>query len=195
MMRRLALFTLLILAVAAIPAYAQPGLIGPGGLVVSNGASVSISNSSTATTIFTWTIPAGMAQKNYAPLHLKALGYITTNPYSVDTVNVGCNYGGSTATISLVNGVTPTAALSAVPVTLDVWLHGYALTQSNGITGAIYGRFGVMQSAGTETVYTAMANGTTPQGTSNALTCTWKWASASATNSVVFTNGHLVQGE
>lgn len=188
------------LALLAAPlvsiAPAQPVLLGPGGLVNSSGASVNLTNSTTATTIYSYSVPASLTQGNFSPLHLKLVGTISTNPSSggVGNMNIGCNYGGSTATISLVNAVAWTPNISSAPFVLDLYLSGYTASQSNGIKEYLHGRFGIVQAAGTETVHSAAVDGTTAVTSAQTLICTAQWASASTTNSLIIRNGKLVVG-
>lgn len=189
------------LALLAAPlvshAPAQPVLLGPGGLVNSSGASVSVTNTTTATSLYSYTIPASLTQGNFSPLHLKLVGTVTTNVSAggVGTLNVGCNYGGSTASISLVNAVSLTAGQVAQPWTIDLWLSGYTDLQSNGIKEYLQGRMGLVQAAATETVYSVGVAGTTAVSSPQTITCVAQWASASATNSLVVQNGKLVVGD
>ena len=197
-MRRFGTLVLALCCVLALasPVLAQPQILGPGGLYNSTGASVTVVNTTTATPIYSYVIPAGLTQGNFTPLHVRLFGTLTTNApgSSVGTVNVGCNYGGTSATISLVNAVTFTANVTNAPITVDLYLTGYSATQSNTITVALNGRFGVVQAAGTESVYSAHVDGTTSVGAPQTLQCNWLWASASTTNSVSFRNGSLILG-
>lgn len=180
----------------ASPALAQPNILGPGGLYASTGASVTVTNSTTATNIYQFAVPASLFQGNFAPLHVQLLGTLTTNApaSSVGTANLGCNFGGTTATVTLINAVSLTANQTTSPVRLDLRLTGYSATQSNGITVNLQGRIGIVQAAGTETVYAAQVDGTTALNAAQTITCTWLWASASATNSLVIKNGSLILG-
>src|SRR5262249_50747455 len=104
MRHRLAL--VLIVALAGLVALAAPvaaQLVGPGGLLNQTSASVAITNSSTATSLYSFQIPAGLTQLSGPPLHLKLLGTLSTSIFP-GAVNLGCNWGGSTASIALVNG-------------------------------------------------------------------------------------------
>jgi len=180
------------------PADAQAVLTGPGGLINSSGASVTVTNTTTATSLYSYQVPAGLTQGNFGPLHLKLLGRVTTNVASggVGNINVGCNYGGSTASIALVNALALDANMTNTPVTLDLWLTGYTAAQANGITASLQGRFAYQSAtAQTEKQMAAQVDGTTALSTPQTITCVWQWASAAATNSLVITNGHLVIGE
>lgn len=199
MRRTIAIGSLVLLLLGlAVPAQAQPALMGPGGVLNSSGASVTISNSAADTVIYAYAVPAGFYQRNFAPLHVRLLGRLSTNVATgaVGAVNVGCNFGGSTASIAVVNAVSFTQNLSNVPFQLDLWIVGASSTQANGIQQNLSGRFGIVQSAGTETVHSAQVDGTTsPNLSSQQILCTWKWSSAATTNSVSILNGKTVVGE
>lgn len=201
-MRRFCTFAFAVALVAALvsPVVAQPVLMGPGGLVNVTTASVAVTNTTTATSIYSFVVPAGMAQGAYAPLHLKLVGRLTTNAPAggVGTVNLGCNYGGTSASIALSNALAPSVNLTAMPIQIDLWLSGYS-TRTAGINGWLQGRLEYATVAATAAtapvVLAAGVDSTTSPGTSNTLTCIWQWASASATNSLVITNGKLVAGD
>ncbi len=195
-MRRFWTLSLALLCVWALasPVAAQPQLLGPGGLYNSTGASVTATNIATAVPIYSYAVPASLVQGNFAPLHVQLLGTLTTNVASgaVGTVNVGCNFGGSTATITLVNAIAFTANQSASPLKLDLYLTGYSASQANGVTVNLAGRLGIVQAAGTETVYSAQVDGTTAVNVAQTLVCNWLWASAATTNSLSIRNGSLI---
>src|ERR1700687_2849911 len=142
-MRRFCTLAFAVALVAALvaPVAAQPVLLGPGGLVNTTSASVAVTNTTTATSIYSYTIPARMLQGAYDPLHLRLVGRLTTNASAggVGTVNLGCNYGGATASIALSNALAPTANLTAQPIQIDLWLSGYSARVA-GINGWLQGR-------------------------------------------------------
>ena len=186
-MRRLIALLLLVALALAVPASAQQQLnIYPSGIINLAETAVTIANSTTATTLYSTSIPATYYGNLFQPfrgaraLHLKMLGTVTTNAPSggVGTTNLGCNYGGSTATISLVNGSALTANLSAVPLMLDLWV------RASGTGQFLYGRLNVQSAATTLIPYAATVLGTTSMTAPQTLICTWQWASASTTNSV-----------
>ena len=197
-MRRFWTAFVALLSVLALvsPVLAQPALLGPGGLYASTGASVTAVNSNAAVQIYGYSIPASLFQGNFAPLHVRMTGVLGTNvaDSSVGTVNMGCNFGGSTATLTLINAVAFTANQSDSPVTIDLYLSGYSATQSNGTTVAFSGRVGIVQAAGTETVYSDAVDGTTARNVAQNLVCNWRWASASTTNTLIIKNGSLIVG-
>lgn len=172
----------------------------PGNIVTLAPTQVSVTNTTTATTLFSYSVPARLFQQFRQPLpggsslHLQLIGTLGTNVSSggVGNANLGCNYGGSTATIALVNAVAFTPNISAVPLTIDLWLR----RQGTGLaTPVLQGRFGVVQTAGTETVHAASVIGTTSLASAQTLTCAWQWASASTTNTLLINHGTLVVGE
>jgi hypothetical protein len=135
---------------------------------------------------------------NYAPLHLVLTGRVTTaqGVGSTGNINVGCNYGGATASIALVNAQTLPGSLVAAPVKLDLWLSGYG-TQATAINGWLQGQLAVsntqVQNA-SQSMFNAATDVLTTPGAPNTIACSWMWGSAAATNSLVITNGHLVVG-
>lgn len=202
-MRRFYRVALAVALVAALvtPVLAQPSIFGPGGMVNVTTASVAVTNTVAATTLYTYQVPAGLAQNAYAPLHLKLLGVVTTNQgvAAVGAMNIGCNYGGTTASIALSNGQTLTSGLSRAPWMLDLWVTGYSgANATTAITGSLQGRFAVgsgSASVATESVTNAQVDMTTPQNVNQTLVCSMQWGSAAATNSLIVTNGVLVQGQ
>ena len=122
-MRRLIALALLLSLALAVPATAQMNLNKwPSGILDRTTAAVTIANSATATTMYSYYVPANISQNlrgtipGGGALHLTLVGLLTTNAYSVGNTNIGCNFGGTTATISLVNASAFTAGLSAIPV-------------------------------------------------------------------------------
>ena len=197
-MRRFGILLSALLCVLALasPVLAQPQLLGPGGLYNSTGASVTAVNTATAVPIYLYAVPPGLVQGNFAPLHVRLQGLLSTNVATgaVGTVNVGCSYGGTTATLTLVNAVSFTANQTNSPLTLDLYLTGYSASQANGIIVNLSGRLGIVQAAGTETVYATQVDGTTAVNIAQNLRCDWLWASAATTNSLVIKNGSLILG-
>ena len=117
---------------------------------------------------------------------------------SVGAANLGCNYGGATASIALVNGYTFNASLVAQPIKIDLWLNEYG-TQGKALNGWLQGRLEVNNTPVTTnssaTIMNAAVDSSTTPVTPNTLTCTWVWGSAAATNSLVITNGKLIIGD
>lgn len=195
-MRRILSVLVAVLALAALvsPAPAQ-SVFGPGGMIYLTTASVSVSNTTAATSLFSYTVPAGLAQGNFAPLHLKLMGVLTTQSTGpVGAMNLSCNYGGSTASVAMVNGITFAQGLSRAPLTIDVYVHGYpgvTVGQQTAITGAMIGRTTVNTAAGTGASYGAQVDSTTPSNVSQTLACNMQWGSASTTNTLIITQGSL----
>jgi hypothetical protein len=197
MRRTLALALALALWAAPFAVHAQPVLYGPGGLVNSSGASVSVTNTATATSIYSYSVPGGMVQGNFAPLHLRLVGVVSTNPSSggVGNFDVGCNFGGSTASIALVNAGTLDNGLSSAPIMIDLFLTGYTAVQANGVKESLQGVLNYQSGTATQPKqYSAQVQGTTALSTQT-LTCIWKWASAATTNSLIIYNGRLSAGD
>lgn len=192
-MRRVLIALVLTLALA-VPATAQQQLnVYPGAIVNIAGTAVTIANSTTATSMYSTTVPALYFSQFAQPfrgagaLHLKLLGTVTTNVASgaVGTTNLGCNFGGTTATISLVNGSALTANLSAVPWFLDLWV------RQQGTGQVVLGNLEIQSAATTRIPYMASVVGTTSILAPQTLTCVWQWASAATTNSVTINHAVL----
>jgi hypothetical protein len=192
-MRR-SLIALTLVLLLAVPAVAQQQLNRyPGNIVTVAPTAVTIANSTTATSIFSTTIPRTFLEQFRQPyagagaLHLKLLGTVTTSLFP-GAANLGCNFGGTTATISLVNGATLTASLTAAPWFADVWV------RAQGTGEVIYGNLELQTVAATTRVpFMTMATGTTSLTAAHTMACAWQWASAS--NTLVVNNATLVVGE
>jgi hypothetical protein len=194
-MRRV-IVAILALGLIGSPVGAQEFLQG----FVLNKAStaVTVGNTTTGTTLYSFTVPtatwANFTSQQYGAtnLHLKLIGSVSTNPSTggVGNINVGCNYGGTTATISLANGIAPTANLVAAPVFLDLYLR----TTSTGAP-QLAGLLQTVSAAGTSFTSGAVVVGTTSITAPQTLTCAWQWASAAATNTVTISTGVLVVGD
>lgn len=161
---------------------------------------VTVSNTAAATTLYSVSVPRTLLQQfrqqqpGAQSLHVKLLGTLSTNvaDAAVGPVNVGCNFGGATASISLVNGVSFTANLSSRPVTLDLWLR----QQGTGLASPVLqGAFHLYRAAGTLDSYGASVVGTTSLNAAQTLTCIWQWASAATTNALVINHGALYVGD
>jgi len=171
----------------------------PGNILTLFPTAVTVANTTTATALFSTTIQPLLFQNmrqrlvGASSLHVKLLGTVTTNVASggVGNINVGCNYGGSAASISLVNASALTANLTTQPVVLDLWLG----RQGTGLVSPVLqGRLTVQNAATTELVYSAAVVGTTSMTAAQTLTCVWQWASAATTNSLTINHGRLLVG-
>lgn len=209
-MRRMLGWTLaLLLAVLpATPAFAQGiGLVGPGGVVYATSASVSAVNTVSAIPVFSYAVPGGLyatgSNTNIVPpvrtppvLHYTARGTINTNasPGQIGAINFGANFGGSTATIALLNAHTPAAALTNTPIRVDVWVTPLA-TAIGANTVVVQGRVSYVGASSTETVVNSTVLGTTLlNAPSQTLAVNWQWGSATNTNSVTFYGQQLIIG-
>lgn len=195
-MRRL-IAAILAVLLLAVPAAAQQQLNQfPGNLVNKSTSTITISNTTTATTLYTTTVPVRYFQNLRQPfagagsLHLSLLGTITTAPQP-GAANLGCNFGGSTASIALVNGATITGAISSAPFILDLWVRTQTAT-----VPFVMGRLHVQTVAGTTILpFSAAVVGTTSLTAAQTLVCTWQWGSANSTNSLTINSGALMVGE
>lgn len=217
-MIRLAALLLLPLAVGVTPALAQTTfpIVGPGGFVDFNTASTTCVNTTASCALYNATIPTGLVATAPAaniaaanppstpaqsvrtplPLHLTLRGTLTTpSGGQIGTINAGANYGGSTATIALLNAHTPVppGALSAVPIQIDVWY--VPLATGIGVnTGTLSGRVAYSAAASTETVVNSFVIGTTRSDQPFDLNVSWLWGSGSNTNSLTIFNKTLQIG-
>lgn len=195
-MRRLIALALLLLL--AVPAAAQQNLNQyPSGTFDIAPTAVSVTNTAAATTLYTKTVPASISENFHGTkpgatqLHLSLLGTISTNPSAGSTgaANLGCNFGGTTATIALVNGYTFPVGLSSAPLVLDVWV------RQQGAGEVVVGRLQVASvsttTGNTTANFLSSVIGTTAVTAPQTLACTWQWGSASATNTLTINNGTL----
>lgn len=204
-MRRLIALALLL----ALPVVASAQTLSQGSVLNRATTAVTVANTTTGTTLYSTTIPAALFQ-NFTPtqagataLHLRLLGSISTNPSagSVGNLNIGCNYGGTTATISLANGLLLTQNLSSAVLFLDLWLR----TNTSGaplLTGRLHipaasitSVNGGVTSNGPGQVQAAQVTGTTSITSPQTLACAAQWASAAATNTLTISTGVLVVGD
>lgn len=193
------------LVIGVGPAAAQLQLnTYPSGIVNTVNTAVTIGNTTTATSIYSFSVPARVFQTlkqsltGSAALHLTVLGSLTTNAASggVGTVNLGCNYGGTTASIALSNALAPTANLTAMPIRLDLWVRAQGTgTASQWLQGRMEYATVAATAATAPVVTNAAVLGTTTITSAQTLTCTWLWASASTTNTVTFNSAVLAIGE
>lgn len=211
-MRRFLSFLVAVAVAAALvsPVFAQPSIFGPGGTIYVTTSSATLSNSVASMSLFSYQVPAGLAQGNYAPLHLRLLGVITTaqGVGSTGALNIGCSYGGSStsASIALANALVLPGSLVRSPWKLDLWLNGYTgAAASTSITGALQGRLAVAMPVGvagtsypaglaTEAVVNAQVDSSMTQGVNQVLSCEARWGSAATTNALTVINGVIVQG-
>lgn len=193
-MHRLIALVLPLLLVAPVAAQQQLNVY-PGNIVNRTTSAVTVATDNTAGTLFSWTIPRTFLAQFARPfvgagaLHVKMLGTITTQALEVGPANMGCNFGGTTATISLVNGATLTASLSAVPWFADLWVRQLS-------TGEIVqGNLEIQTAVNTRVPFMTRVTGTTAITSPQTLACAWQWASASHSNSFIMHNATLVVGE
>jgi len=201
--RRYLLAALAILMIAAPLAWGQyQG--GPGNTLINAPSAVTVSNTTTATTLYSQVLPAVVSERGSSlqvgatAIHVKLIGTISTNPGigSAGSVNLGCNYGGSTATITLINALTLDGSLSLQPYTIDLWL------RQQGSSQILQGRWELVNPTrtsgsqiATTTTTSATVTGTTSMSAAQTILCTLQWASTGASNSWVVNNGLMVIGE
>ena len=163
----------------------------------------------TATQTLTPTLSSTVSSWNWTssvPLHMRMLGTITSNQGvdSPGTVNMGINYGGTNASLSLVNGHPISGSLIDAPFRLDVYLMPYASGTSGGgtsnmiggvpRTGRLWAEFhyaSVTRSQGATLgqplgpIYFASFITTNfPISSNTQFNVEWRWASGAQTNSI-----------
>jgi tryptophan-rich sensory protein len=187
-----------------VPVAAQQLNTYPGGIVDLNNTAVTVANTTTAGTLYSKTISPRYFQNLKQPLvgaaalHLKLLGTLTTNPGvgSAGNINVGCNYGGATASIALVNAKAPPQSLTNSPFLLDLWVRQQG---TNTASEFVMGRLEIASVAGINlqdsATFMAATTGTTSVTANQTLTCAWLWGSAAATNSITVNSAVLSIGE
>lgn len=191
--------------------YTNPG---PGGVVQWSTASASCSNTTnecnfwgaTPGSSFFATSPLTNQTPPTAttlPLHLQMQGRMHTaaagQQNSAGPISVGINYGGSAASLSLVNNFLVPVSQLNVPVQIDVWLSPIATGTAPGNTTFIKARMTLGSSQGasyaTESVFNAVTVGTQATASPTALNVIWRWGSAAQTNAVQFYQRKLMIGE
>lgn len=186
--------------------YTQPG---PGGVVAWSTASLSVNNLTTAYCVFCYTVPAGFMATSTAnnqvpprmttlPLKYTMVGTISTQASAIGTgtaipLSIGINWGGSTATFSMINNSVMQQGMSAVPYTLEVWATPIATT---GSANSVFlrGRFTHGQNGtgsspaganASEAVWNGSVIGTTDFRTQQQFAVNVQWGSQSTTNAFV----------
>lgn len=196
---------------ADLPNFFTPGNVS-GGVLGCDYASRSFSNLGTAFTLYSFLVPqAYVATMTLAPtltatntswnwtsdvpLHFRALGTFRTNPGSGagGNFNLGVNFGGATATITLVNAHPLSGNLTDAPWRLDVYLMPYASAVAAN-TLRVWGEFQYATEAGsnaqlmnqrpTPPQFYAYVLGTTSIATAQTFTVSAQFASATITNSM-----------
>lgn len=187
------------------PALAQSNLqmTGPGGVIYYSTASVSCVNTATECSMLAATIPQGLvATMSIAaasatttaanvgttpPLHFVGRGFLSTGS-SPGTLNVGVNFGGATtATLSLVNGITPVASLVRQPVTVEIWVAPLATGISSNtmtLSARLSYQNGATAALASETTLNAHAIGTVTLNTTRTLNLVWRWTTAANDNAL-----------
>ncbi len=193
----------LITALVLLPGVATAQVLGLGEVLPGGNApaSVSVVNTATATTIYSVTVPAKVfgqfkgSARGATRLHMNLIGYLSAA--SGGRMNLGCNYGGATATIALINGLTFDGALSSVPFVIDVWL----AANSAGTGQVLWGRWATLSNVNIAASVSGMNSGaalvigTTSMATNQTLTCIAQWAAASTGSSLTISNGVTAVGQ
>lgn len=195
------LLALLLFASPVLAQQTQQLNIYPGDIISLQTSSVSATNTAAATTLYTTVIPMTYFVTGRQPfpgaggLHLKLFGTITTAQGigAPGAANLGCNFGGSTATISLVNGASMPPSLVASPMTVDVWLRQQ--TPGTPFRQVLFGQVLIASSSTTSfafpATYFASVIGQTAMNAPQTFACTWQWGSAATTNSIIINHGTL----
>jgi hypothetical protein len=201
MRRIVSLVGLLCLVLAPLGAGAQSTfpVPGVGGIIAEQRGTVTVFNSTTATSLFNVSLPSAYAA---LPLHLKLVGSITTNGagtgvtgiQSTGPVLLTMNYGGSTASVTIMNTAALNWGYASAPVQIDIFMRPRGATDT--LTQFVAGTFSVASAAATPT----QLFGGTVQGSTNPLTgpknftVNWQWASGSAGNGIRIESGLLMIG-
>ena len=205
-------------------AWAQlPRIIGPGGILEYNTASVSLYNTTAEGILYNTSIPGAYAAtapaintttlwSTSAPLHLKMLGTVNTSAGN-PVLSVGVNFGGSGATLTLLNSVLMPGNMANLPLQLDVWLSPIASFSATNITGnnvTVFltarlthqatgtiinpdsGRYSTP--GATQVTFNASVLGTTRLASPVALNVLARWTVANGLNSIAIYQRILKQG-
>jgi hypothetical protein len=178
-----------LLAALSLPASGQ-NIVGPGGVFINAPASITITNSTTPTALFSQQIPASLTQPGAAPVHLRLMGQISTTAGvgQQGTVNASCNFGGSTASAAFFNAAAVPNNMSNV-----AWLLDVRVSPLNPGDASRTEYFDVRWSSVTATNGGVDSGtsvvGSTSLGLSQTLSCNWQWASANTGNSITVFSG------
>lgn len=193
----------MLVEVGSATAQMQLNTIPAGPIAITN-TQVTVANSITSTTLASFTIPMRYFQNLKQPLigatglHLVLIGTITTNVGSgaQGAMNLGCNFGGTTASISLINAATTTpAGLVAAPFIVDVRVRASAAVANGQFLHGMASIAGPQTGAAAFTSYAAAVYGTTPTTANQTLSCAWMWGSAAATNALTLNSASLTIGD
>lgn len=197
-MRRLLAFALT-LALLGVPVTvaAQTGLIGPAGIIYYSTASTTVVNSTSNVELLSIPIPIGLVAtsavtspttvnfRTPAPISLVMSG--TLNAAANAQPHLGVSFGGSLATITLLNGTQNDGpALTNVPVEIRACLSPIATktatpTNTNTVLlSASWATFPTTNIPGTS--ITAQVIGTPVLASTNNLNVGFNWAAASNSN-------------
>lgn len=149
-MRRLLVWSLVLglLLAPVLPAAAQTlppqfGIVAHG-VVAYSTASIAMANTANEVTLFQYSIPTGWLNasssatvNSSAPLHVMLNGSITTNG-TPPVLNLGVNLGGSTSTLTLWNGQTPTTNYTNAPFQIDCWINPISTSSTSGVGGVTH---------------------------------------------------------
>lgn len=190
-------------------ASAQFGILGPGGMITTTYASSSLKNSTGEFSQFKYIIAPALVATSFqlsttgttttqnivgasVPLHLHCNG--TINTAAGASVYFGANFGGTTASISLLNGAQIGNLTAVAPMQTDVWLAPIA-TSTTGATVFMTARiaFGENVNA-SETAFSGAVLGTTALGSPSELNVNWRFGAAAASSGFNSYGCVLVQG-
>ena len=217
-MRRASVLTIAALAglLWVSSAWAQPGFVGPGGVINYQTASVSINNSTAAKSLYTYTLPGPLVatqafsnttaaalgmQNSSAPLHLRLNGLVSL---ASGTINCGANYGAGVtgvASVALLNAYG-TVTTAGSPLLIDVWLTPIATgndttaTPNQTNTVSLWGRVELPSATtGYDNVTWSQAFGTLPLASANSINVICNTGTAAAGNSIMIHRAILKAGD
>jgi len=216
-MRRLTIWTLILGLLLAPLGAAQAQTLPPQFFVVNQSiaayttASIAMANTVNEVTLFQYNIPPGLLQisssstvNSSVPLHLMLKGTIDTSGTPIP-LNLGVNLGGSTSTVTLVNGVTPQNSLTAAPFAIDCWILPISTSSTSGIGGithvmecaAHWATTTTAASVATETFFNGLVRGTTSlaSATGTQINVLGRWGTgANNANAINIYGGVLIIG-
>lgn len=206
------------------PSFFTPAQIS-GGVLGCDYASRSFSNTVAASNLYQFVVPGaytatqtlaptlsatvtGWNWTSSIPLHFRALGTFTSAQGwgSPGTINMGVNYGGTTASVALINGHGLSGSLVDAPWRLDVYLMPFASATTGGGSSSM-GIAGLQRSGriwaefryaslttsqatppvglpNTDIYFATFTTAQFPIASATQFNVEFKWASAAQTNSI-----------
>lgn len=141
-------------------------------------ASVAVSNTTTETTFYSFSVPGGTLSTNHK-LRIGIRGNLTTKNGGPGTFTVKVKYGSATLT-----AVSAANLTSNVASPVGVWLNADVVAANSASAQILDGFYSDAQAA-TQLIFNARATGSVTSASAQTLSATWQFGTADAAN--VFT--------